>query len=137
MNYRAFLAVSFLLNGLLMIGMKAVGEMHLAAYIAVILLIQYAMSALFASPSMIAPKRKPTRAGIIVGALAGISSAVGMFSNTAAADRLPGYVTFPVIQGGTLVLVVIVGLISFREKVGLYGIAGILASVAAIVLLSG
>jgi hypothetical protein len=45
----------------------------------------------------------------------------------AALERnVPGYVVFPMTTGGNLFLVAVAGIFIFREKVGPYGIAGIL-----------
>jgi len=136
MSYRKLLALSFLLNGLLLVGMKAVSEFSLAAFIPSVLLVQYALAAIMTSPEALRSKVPIRRASIRIGILAGLSSAVGMAASIAVADMLPGYIVFPVIQGGTLLLVVLIGLIVFRERIGGYGIAGIIAGIGAIVLLS-
>lgn len=136
MSYRKLLALSFLLNGLLMVGMKAVGEFSLTAFIPAVLLFQYGLAVLLTSPEVLKSKVPIRGASIWVGILAGLSSAIGMAASIAVADMLPGYIVFPVIQGGTLLLVVLIGLIVFRERIGGYGIAGIIAGIGAIVLLS-
>ena len=136
MSYRKLLALSFLLNGLLMVGMKAVGEFSLTAFIPAVLLFQYGLAALLTSPEVLRSKVPIRAASIWVGILAGLSSAVGMAASIVVADMLPGYIVFPVIQGGTLLFVVLIGLIVFRERIGGYGTAGIIAGIGAIVLLS-
>ncbi|MCX6377681.1 MAG: hypothetical protein NTU88_16900, partial [Armatimonadetes bacterium] len=100
------------------------------------LLFQYGLAALLTSPEVLRSKVPIRGASIWVGVLAGLSSAIGMAASIAVADMLPGYIVFPVIQGGTLLLVVLIGLIVFRERIGGYGIAGIIAGIGAIVLLS-
>lgn len=137
MTYRRLLALSFVLNGLLLVGMKAVGELRLIAFIPIVLLFQYALATVLTSKGMLRPRQPITRAAVWVGALAGISSAIGMAASIAVAGMLPGYIVFPVIQGGTLLIVVLVGTAVFRERIGAYGIAGIIAGAAAMVLLSG
>lgn len=137
MSYRELLALSFLLNGLLLVGMKSVSEFSLTAFIPGVLLVQYTLAGLVTSPEALTSKVPIRRASIWIGILAGLSSAVGMSASIAVAGMLPGYVVFPVIQGGTILLVVLIGLMVFRERIGGYGIAGIIAGVVAIALLSG
>jgi drug/metabolite transporter (DMT)-like permease len=51
-------------------------------------------------------------------------------------NGVPGYIVFPVTTGGNLFLVAAAGVFLFRERIGRYGVAGIVAGVLALVLLS-
>ena len=73
---------------------------------------------------------------IVIGALGGIGTAVGLSASMAAASVLPGYIAFPIISGGTLLIVALIGRIVFKERIGPYGIAGIVVGACAIGLLS-
>lgn len=49
---------------------------------------------------------------------------------------VPGHIVFPVATGGSLFLVLAAGVILFKEKVGGYGVAGIVLGIASLVILS-
>jgi multidrug transporter EmrE-like cation transporter len=49
---------------------------------------------------------------------------------------VPGYIVFPMTTGGNLFLVAAAGVFLFRERVGAYGIAGILTGIVSLILLS-
>lgn len=51
-------------------------------------------------------------------------------------QKVPGYIVFPLATGGSLVLVAAAGVLLFRERIGGYGIAGIMTGVLALLLLS-
>ncbi len=136
MSYRRLLLLAFLFNGLLMIGMKAVEELGLSRHIALVLVVQYGVSAILCIPGIVGSRKPATRTDAWVGVVAGLSSAAGMTATLTASTMIPGYMLFPIIQGGTMLAVVIVGRVVFKERVGAYGIAGLCAGVASIILLS-
>jgi multidrug transporter EmrE-like cation transporter len=59
-----------------------------------------------------------------------------LFSLLALERNVPGYVVFPMTTGGNLFLVAAAGVFLFRERVGGYGIAGILTGILSLILLS-
>lgn len=59
-----------------------------------------------------------------------------LFSLMALEKGVPGYIVFPITTGGNLFLVAAAGVLLFREKIGRYGVAGILVGVLSLVLLS-
>jgi multidrug transporter EmrE-like cation transporter len=59
-----------------------------------------------------------------------------LFSLLTLERNVPGYVVFPMTTGGNLFLVAAAGVLLFREKIGPYGMAGILTGIASLVLLS-
>jgi multidrug transporter EmrE-like cation transporter len=59
-----------------------------------------------------------------------------LFSLMALEKGVPGYIVFPITTGGNLFLVAAAGVLLFREKIGKYGVAGILIGVLSLVLLS-
>jgi hypothetical protein len=69
--------------------------------------------------------------GIALGSFGG-----QLFSLLALERNVPGFVVFPMTTGGNLFLVAGAGVLLFREKIGPYGIAGILTGIASLVLLS-
>jgi len=50
--------------------------------------------------------------------------------------NVPGYIVFPVTTGGNLFLVAAAGVLLFKERMGPYGIAGILTGILSLILLS-
>ena len=58
------------------------------------------------------------------------------FSLLALEQKVPGYIVFPLTTGGNLFLVAAAGVFLFRERIGAYGIAGILTGILSLVLLS-
>ncbi len=136
MTYRRLLLFAFVFNGLLMVGMKAVDGFHLGYFLPVVLLMQYGLGTALGLPSVLGSKKRVAGKSIAVGAMGGITSAIGMGACITAATLMPGYICFPVIQGGTLLAGVVLGILLFKERVGPYGVAGIAAGIAAIVLLS-
>ena len=59
-----------------------------------------------------------------------------LFSSLALEQGVPGHIVFPATTGGNLFLVAAAGVLLFRERLGPYGIAGILTGVTSLVLLS-
>jgi multidrug transporter EmrE-like cation transporter len=49
---------------------------------------------------------------------------------------LPGHVAFPLTTGGSLFLVALAGILLFKERVGGYGIAGIVMGIVSLIMLS-
>jgi multidrug transporter EmrE-like cation transporter len=72
-----------------------------------------------------------------LGALLGMCSLSGQsFTGLALAHGLPGHVVFPLTTGGSLFLVAAAGIVLFKEKVGGYGIAGIVLGIVSLIMLS-
>lgn len=137
MSYRRLIAVSFFLNGVTMVGMKAVSEFGLARVTPMVLFSMYGTSSLLGIFPVVAAGRRPQRRSLWVGAIAGIASIAGCASSIGAAALAQGYVVFPVISGGSLLLVAVFGRIAFGEKIGPYGLAGIAVGIAGIAMLGG
>ncbi len=136
MTYRRLMLASFIFNGLTMICTQAVGKIGLQHFIPVVLFFVYAVAGLIALVYMMREKKPIEGKSIVIGAIGGIGTAVGLSANMAAASVLPGYIAFPIINGGTLLMVALVGRVAFKEKIGPYGIAGIVVGACAIGLLS-
>ena len=67
----------------------------------------------------------------------GIGSFGGQFFSVLALERnVPGYIVFPMTTGGNLFLVAAAGVLLFKERMGPYGIAGILTGILSLILLS-
>jgi multidrug transporter EmrE-like cation transporter len=81
--------------------------------------------------------RNLKRREILLGAAMGACSLGGQgFTALALASQVPGHVVFPITTGGSLFLVAAAGVLIFKEKVGSYGVAGIILGITSLVLLS-
>lgn len=136
MTYRHLIALAFLLNSILVIGTKAVSEFGMTESIPMVLLIMYGTGAIMSLAYTISGRKRIEGKAVSIALLGGLGTAVGMSSNMTAAAILPGYVVFPLVNGGTLVLVAVIGRLVFKERIGAFGEAGILAGIASIILLS-
>jgi len=136
LRYRELIGISFLLNGLLMIGNKSVGELGLTRHLPVVILTLYCVALALALIHWLMGREPLRRSCIWTGVMAGAGSMIGMSSAITAMASIPGYIVFPLIGGGTIVLVTLAGRLAFGERLGPYGIAGTALGICAIVLLS-
>src|SRR5215475_6932756 len=130
--------VAFVANGLGPFGLKIMAEKGLSErYHYQYLLLWYAgglffgLAWFFASRGRFRSREFLMSSGIAVGSFGG-----QLFSLLALERNVPGYVVFPMTTGGNLFLVAAAGVLLFREKIGPYGIAGIVTGIASLVLLS-
>lgn len=130
--------IAFVANGLGPFGLKIMSEKGLSKqYHYQYLVLWYAGGLLFglvwfmATRGKFRAKEVGMAFGIAMGSFGG-----QLFSLLALERNVPGYVVFPMTTGGNLFLVAAAGIFLFREKVGPYGIAGILTGILSLVLLS-
>lgn len=130
--------VAFVANGIGPFGLKILTEMGLAStYQAQYLLYWYLGGFVFAAAALIRSGLRPRASEVLLGALMGGCSLLGQsFTGLALATGMPGHVVFPITTGGSLFLVATAGLVLFKERVGPYGIAGMVLGIAALVGLS-
>lgn len=130
--------VAFVANGIGPFGLKILSEQGLAArYQPQYLLYWYLGAFVFAIAAVLRRRLRPYGREIWLGALMGTCSLLGQtFTGLALSHGVPGHVAFPITTGGSLFLVATAGLLLFREKVGGYGIAGMILGIAALVALS-
>lgn len=130
--------VAFVANGIGPFGLKILTEMGLAsAYQSQYLLYWYLGGFVFAAAALIQSGLRPRRSEVALGALMGGCSLLGQsFTGLALSNGVPGHVVFPITTGGSLFLVASAGLLLFKEKVGPYGLAGMVLGIAALVGLS-
>jgi drug/metabolite transporter (DMT)-like permease len=78
----------------------------------------------------------PNRREFVVALIMGVCSVAGNVSLTLALNHgVPGSVAFPVGNGGSLTLVVLAGVLFFRERVHRVGALGIACGISAIIIL--
>jgi drug/metabolite transporter (DMT)-like permease len=127
--------IAFAANGLGPFGLKVLTERGLAPWQSQYLVYWYLGGLLFAVAAFFG--RRPFRREIVLGALMGLCSLGGQsFTALALASDVPGHIVFPVTTGGSLFLVAAAGILVFKERVGVYGVAGILLGITSLVMLS-
>jgi multidrug transporter EmrE-like cation transporter len=130
--------IAFLANGLGPFGLKILAERGLAErYHYQYLLAWYAGGLIFGLASLGSDLTQIRWKELAVAFAIGAGSFGGQFFSLLALERnVPGYIVFPVTTGGNLFLVAAAGVLLFREKIGAYGIAGIVTGIVSLVLLA-
>jgi len=129
--------VAFLTNGVGPFGLKVLATRGLAAYQSEYLLYWYFGGFVFALAALLAGRSGVNGREVLLGALMGGSSLAGQsFTALALAKGLPGHIAFPLTTGGSLFLVALAGIVLFKERIGPYGLCGVVLGVAALVMLS-
>jgi drug/metabolite transporter (DMT)-like permease len=130
--------IAFVTNGLGPFGLKVLSERGFAeAYQSQYLLYWYFGGFAFALLALLRSGVRPQFREVLLGALMGACSLSGQsFTGLALSHGLPGHIAFPITTGGSLFLVAAAGLFVFNERVGPYGIAGIVLGIMALVALS-
>lgn len=77
----------------------------------------------------------PNRRELAVGFVMALCSVAGNVSITMALGKVKGAIAYPVGNGGSLTLVVLAGVLFFREKIHRVGMAGIVCGISAILVL--
>lgn len=77
----------------------------------------------------------PNRREFLTALVMAVCSVIGNVSITTAMTKVKGVIAYPVSNGGSLTLVVLAGVLFFREKIHRVGIAGIVCGITAILIL--
>jgi drug/metabolite transporter (DMT)-like permease len=131
--------VAFVANGLGPFGLKMLVERSLAErfhyhYLA----IWCAAGFLLALAAFLRLRKRPSPKECGFAALMGLASFGGQLCTSLSLEHgVPGHIAFPITTGGSLFVVAAGGRVLFHERIGAYGIAGIISGIAALVLLSG
>lgn len=130
--------MAFVANGLGPFGLKVIAQKGLAEhYRFQYLLWWYAGGLAFGLAAFLASRGRFMAKDVGMAFCIGAGSFGGqLFSVLALEQKLPGYIVFPITTGGNLFLVAAAGFVLFRERIGRYGVAGIVTGLLAIVLLS-
>ena len=137
-TWMRLMLIAFVANGLGPFGLKIMAEQGLSEkYHYQYLVFRYAGGLLFGFAWFLATRGRFRAQELVMAFGIGMGSFGGqLFSLLALERNVPGYVVFPMTTGGNLFLVAAAGIFIFREKVGPYGIAGILTGILSLVLLS-
>jgi drug/metabolite transporter (DMT)-like permease len=130
--------IAFLANGLGPFGLKIIAEQGLSeAFHYQYLLLWYAGGFALTLVALLAGRMRPRPREIAIAAGMGFGSFAGQLCTSLALEcNIPGHIVFPITTGGSLFVVSAAGVILFREKVGPYGIAGIVVGIASLIILS-
>lgn len=129
--------VAFFANGVGPFGLKVLATRGLAGYQAQYLFYWYLGGVVFAAAALWMARSGVNGREILLGAAMGGCSFAGQsFTALALAKGLPGHIAFPLTTGGSLFVVAIAGILFFRERIGSYGLCGVVLGIAALVLLS-
>lgn len=129
--------VAFLANGLGPFGLKVLAARGLAAFQSQYLFFWYLGGFVFALIALVISRSGVNGREILLGAVMGGCSFAGQsFTALALSKGMPGHIAFPLTTGGSLFLVALAGIVLFKERVGPYGLCGILIGVASLVMLS-
>lgn len=132
------MAVAFVTNGLGAYGLRVLagaglGGVDETQYLA----IWYIAGSILALTVALRHMGRPTAKEFGIGMLMALCSVLGQTGMALAmSGGIPGYVVFPVAVGGGLILVVMVGVFAFRERVSpLLGL-GVASGLASLILLA-
>ena len=130
--------IAFVANGLGPFGLKMIAEKGLSErYQFQYLLLWYGGGLLFGLGWLLVTRGRFRARELLMASGIAVGSFGGqLFSLLALERNVPGYIVFPMTTGGNLFLVAAAGVFLFREKIGPYGVAGILIGIASLVLLS-
>jgi drug/metabolite transporter (DMT)-like permease len=136
-TWMRLMLVAFLANGCGPFGLKVLAEHGLAAWQSQYLFYWYLGGFVFALVALLVSRSGVNGREILLGAGMGACSFAGQsFTALALAKGLPGHIAFPLTTGGSLFLVALAGIVLFKERIGPYGLCGIVLGVASLVMLS-
>jgi len=131
--------VAFFFNGCGVFGLRILAGMGLSeTHVNQYLLYFYLGGFLFMAMVLLRRKIMPNLREIGIGMLMALCSLSGTAALAYALGNyhIPGNTAFPISNGGSLFVVIIGGVLLFRERLGLYGLCGCVLGTLAIVLLS-
>lgn len=136
--YQRYMAIAFLTNGLGAYGLRilagaGLGKTDETQYLA----LWYGAGLILALTAMLRRRGKPLGKETGIGLVMALCSILGQTGMAMAmSGGIPGYVVFPVAIGGGLILVVLVGVLVFHEKVSPLLCLGVASGLASLVLLA-
>lgn len=128
---------AFFLNGICPFGLRVLAGRGLAQqYTPVYLVYWYLAGFAFGLIGLIKVRKKLSKANLIIGLIMAVASVGGQFfMGLALSNGVPGSVVYMLGMGASMCVVVLGGMLFFRERVGTYAKLGIVIGLAAAVLL--
>jgi drug/metabolite transporter (DMT)-like permease len=131
-----WLMIGFLGNGFAQFLQKYLHAVGLGAYQGAALIAMYATGALFALVLMLAFRGGVRRGEVVSGVGVGLCSYLGNFAVLRALGYLPAYSVFPIVVGGSILVVALSSWLILGERLGGSAKWGILCGILAVVLLT-
>ena len=125
-------------NGFALVGAKVLAEAGLATHYQYQYLFGWyasgvVMALIYSMRDLSLPKGKE----VLIGAAMATMSFVGQLCLVAALNGgAPAYLVYPIAAGANVLFVAILGIVLFREKIGIYGAAGIFCGLISVTILS-
>lgn len=129
------LAISFILTGISMISMRALGAMGLTGFASIYTVGFYSMGVVFSLITWAVTRHRICKRDAIVGAAMGVCGVCAILSLLAALTTVSGVVAFPVRGAGNIVLTAALGCLVWKEDIAPRQWLGIVCAAAAIALL--
>lgn len=127
--------LAFLGQGLAASSQKVLVEAKAGDYVWQFYIVLYWTGFLVMTSLSLMREAWPNRREFATGLVMAVCSVVGNVSITTAMNSVKGVVAYPVSNGGSLTLVVLAGVLFFREKIHPVGVAGICCGISAILIL--
>lgn len=138
MKWLRLMLAAMIANGFALVGAKVLTEAGLSSthgdhYLLGWYTSGFATALLYSVRNLSWPKGRE----IVIGAAMASMSFIGMLCVVGALNGgAPGFIVFPIVTGANVLFVAIGGVVLFKERLGLYGTAGILCGLLSVVILS-
>lgn len=134
-NWLLLMLLAFLAQGLAASSQKVLVESKAGDYVWQFYIILYWSGFVMMALLSVLREAWPNRREFATALAMAVCSVVGNVSLTTALNSVKGVVAYPVSNGGSLTLVVLAGVLFFRERIHPIGTAGICCGIAAILIL--
>jgi drug/metabolite transporter (DMT)-like permease len=135
-KWLSLIMLAFLANGLAASSQKVLVELGDGDFAWQFYVVLYAAGAAVVAVANALNTGLPNRREALVSAGMAVASVAGNICIVKALElKVPGTIAFPVVNGGSLFLVVLAGFLAFRERVNAVGVAGIVVGLAATLVL--
>lgn len=138
MKWLQLMLSAMVANGFALVGVKVLAEAGLAADHQYQYLVAWYVSGLVVA--LLYSARHLSNVWtkeVLLGAAMASASFIGQICLVLAlGGGAPGYLVYPIAAGANVLFVAILGVVLFRERLGAYGVAGILCGLLSVVILS-
>lgn len=129
--------IAFLMNGGGTFGLRILVGMNAGEYKWHYIALWYWAGFILMAVYYFRRERLPHSREVYVSSVMGVCSVTGTLGLAFALDYgVPGFIVYPVSVGGGLFMVVLAGMLFFKERVSAWGILGILLGICALVVLT-